>query len=57
LNDFYYSTAIKFNTALVGIMSAISLVAHAGKVNLSGRGGVKEIAIIVDINLEMHTFL
>jgi len=45
-------TAIKFNTAFVGIMSAISLDAQAGRVNLSGRGGVKKIA--VDYNLEKH---
>jgi len=40
-----FMTATTFNTALVRIKSANSLVAQAGKVNLSGRGGIKKIAV------------
>jgi len=45
---------MKFNTALVGIMSASLLVARAGKVNLSGRSGIIKIAI--EYNLEKHIY-
>jgi len=48
-------TAIKFNTAFVGIMSAISLYALAGKVSLSGRGGAGS-KKNVDYNLEKNIY-
>jgi len=51
-NDF--NDAIKLNAALDEIMSAISLVAQTGKVNLSGRGGVKNIA---QISIWKSTFI